>query len=78
MRISSDRGYFDDHRVREVGRGVNEKLCYIAFDYDTELESTAENSDKKRTHMLSDGNTFTVSAERFRCTSVFFQPLSLA
>jgi len=56
---------------REFGRGVKEKLCFIAFDYDAVLKSTAESSDKKQTHMLSDGNVFTVSAERFRCTSVF-------
>ena len=59
-------------------RDVKEKLCYLALDYDPELKSTAESSDKKQTHMLSDGNIFTVSAERFRCTSVFFQPISLA
>ena len=39
MRISSERGYFfHDHREREVGRAVKEKLCYIAFDYDTETQ----------------------------------------
>ena len=55
----------------EVGRDVKEKLCYIAFDYDTELKLTAESSDKNQTHMLSDGNIITVGAERFPCTSVF-------
>ena len=49
---------------REFGRDVKEKLCYIALVYDTELKSTTESFDKKQTHMLSDGNIFTVSAER--------------
>ena len=64
---------------REGGRrGVKEKLCYIAFDYDTELKSIAGSSDKEQTHMLSDGNIITVGAESFRCASVFFQPVSSA
>ena len=43
----------------------------MAFDCDTELKSIEESSDKKHTHMLSDGNIITVGAERFRCSSVF-------
>ena len=62
---------------RRFGRDVKEKLCYIALVYDTELKSTTESFDKKQTHMLSDGNIFTVSAERFLCACVF-QPVSLA
>ena len=72
MKISSGRGYsFTTTEEREIGRGVKEKLCYIAFDHDTELKSTEESSDKKQTHMPSDGNISTVIAKRFRCTSVF-------
>ena len=74
-RISNE----DPHRARvsftttaerEIGRDVKEKLCHIAFDYDTDLKSTAERSDDQ-IHMLSDGNIITVRAERFRCESVF-------
>ena len=46
----------------------------IAFNYDTELKSTAERADGQ-SHMLSDGNIITVSAERFRCGSIF-KPVS--
>ena len=56
---------------REFGRDVKEKLCCIASVCDTELKSTTESFDKKQTHMLSDGNIFTVSAERFLCACVF-------
>ena len=38
MKISSERGYsFTTIAESEIGRGVEEKLCYIAFVYDTEL-----------------------------------------
>ena len=72
MRISCERGYsFTTTEEREIGRGVKEKLCFIAFDYDTELESVAESSNKKQTHVLSDGHNISVGAECFRCESVF-------
>ena len=72
MKIFTERGYsFTTTAEREIGRDVKEKLCYIAFDYDTELKPTAESSDKNQTHMLSDGNIITVGAESFRCASVF-------
>jgi len=72
MRISSQRGYsFTTTEEREIGRGVKEKLCFIAFDFDTEPKSTAESSNKKQTHVLSDGNNITVGAECIRRESVF-------
>ena len=55
---------------REIGRDVKVKLCYIAFDYDRELELTAERYDNQ-IHLLSDVNIITVGAERFRCESIF-------
>jgi len=74
MKISSEREYsFTTTEEREIGRGVKENLCYIALDNDTELKSTAESSDKKQTHMLSDGNIITV-APNVSVVRVFFQP----
>ena len=71
MKILTERGNsFTTTAEREIGRDVKEKLCHITFDFDSELKSTAESSDKNQTYMLLDGNTITVGAERFRCTSV--------
>ena len=36
----------------EIGLDVNEKLDYMSFDYNTELKSTAERSDKHQIHEL--------------------------
>ena len=58
---------------REVVPDDMDKLSYIGLDYDTELESTAE-IDKKKTYELPDRNIISVSAERFHCVEVLFQP----
>ena len=50
------------------------KLCYIALDSVTELQSTAESCDMEKTYELPDGNTTKVGAERFRYPEVSIQP----
>ena len=75
MKIFTERVYFfTTPAERAIGRDVNEKLCYFAVDYDTELKSTAEGSNKNRTYEVPDRNISTVGAERFRSVEVFFQP----
>lgn len=51
-----------------------EKLCYIALDFDSEMKAASESSDKEKTYELPDGNIITVGSERFRCPEVLFQP----
>ena len=69
--LTLSRRIFYDHGALwlTLVRDVKEKLCYLALD--TEFKSIGESSDKKQTHMLSDGHIFTVNADNFRCTSVF-------
>ena len=50
---------------REIGHDIKEKLYYISFNYDTELKSTAESSDKFHTYEFSDRNIISPSAEGF-------------
>ena len=71
--ILTERGYPSRPlQRREIGRDVKVKFYFIAFDYDTELKSTAESSNKEQTHVLSNGNITTVGAERCCCASFFF------
>ena len=58
----------------EMVPDVNEKLCYIVLDFDTEMKEASERSDKEKTYELPDGNIITVGSERFRCPEVLFQP----
>ena len=57
----------------EIVQDVREKRCY-SFCYDTELTSNAE-TDKDKTYLLPDRIIITVSAERFHCAEVLYQPI---
>ena len=58
------------HRVLPEDK---EELCYVGFDYDTQLNTTAE-VDKEKTYVFPDRNIITVGAERFHCAEVLFRP----
>ena len=72
--MTLSRRFFFDHGALwlTLVRDVKEKLCYLALDFDTELKSTAESSDKKQTHMLSDGNMFYCQRRTFPLHECFF------
>jgi len=55
-------------------REMKEKLCYVAFDYPEELAKAEETDECETTYELPDGQTVTVSKERFQCPEALFNP----
>jgi len=55
----------------EMIRGMKEKLCYVALDFDADMERAATS------YKLPKGEVITVGDERFRCPECLFQPALL-
>jgi actin len=75
QKILDHRGYtFTTSAQREFVRDMKEKLAYVSFDFETELQDSQFSVDWNANYTLPDGNEIVIGNERFRCPELLFKP----
>eukprot|EP00485_Elphidium_margaritaceum_P017430 CAMPEP_0202729084 /NCGR_PEP_ID=MMETSP1385-20130828/185956_1 /ASSEMBLY_ACC=CAM_ASM_000861 /TAXON_ID=933848 /ORGANISM="Elphidium margaritaceum" /LENGTH=419 /DNA_ID=CAMNT_0049395341 /DNA_START=29 /DNA_END=1289 /DNA_ORIENTATION=+ len=74
-RLLTERAYsFVTSAELQIVRDIKERLGYVAYDYEHELQECATSMEIEQAYELPDGQVIHVGAERFRCAECLFKP----
>ncbi|XP_043576966.1 actin-like [Chiloscyllium plagiosum] len=59
----------------DIIRNIKEKFCYVASDFEAELENFKNNPEEiKEEYMLPDGQNMIITSQKFICPEVIYKP----
>jgi actin-related protein len=59
---------------REILRDIKEKICYVAKNFETEMEISVSSSVLQKSYEMPSGEIISIGNPRFRCVEALFQP----
>jgi len=72
-KLLNERGHnLTTYEDEQIAKAIKEKYCFIAEDFQEELEKSGDANMEK--YELPDGKVIDFSSERFRCPEALFQP----
>ncbi|KAJ5078825.1 actin-7-related [Anaeramoeba ignava] len=75
MEILNEFGlYFSTLGHLEIVRDIKEKICYVALDFEEEIQKSIESNSIQRGYQLPNGDVIELNDARFKCSEALFQP----